>query len=99
VTTVTYGQTETAPVLVTRRGDWVYFSDDAAAVRAAGRPPGWLGVARRVVDELDLNVNRRGVVFVASPESRGQAWLDQLEERVADASLAVYEALLELDAD
>ena len=94
---VTYGQTETAPVVVTRRGGWVYFSDDGAGVRAAGAPRGWLPVAREVVAALDLNINRRGVVFVASPEARGRAWLDRLEARVADASVAVYEALLELE--
>jgi hypothetical protein len=94
---VTYGQIETAPVLAGRRAGWVHFSDDGAAVRAAGAPRGWLPVARRVVEELDLNINRRGVVFVSSPERRGRAWLDELEHRVADASLAVYEALLELD--
>jgi hypothetical protein len=98
VTTITFGGGETAEVLVRRRGDWLYFSDDGAAVRAAGGPSGWLRVAEEVVAALDLNLNRRGVVSVASPESRGQAWLDELERRVADASVAVYEALLELDA-
>jgi hypothetical protein len=82
---------------VSRRPGWYSFSDDARAVAAAGRPSGWLPVAQRVVGELDLNVNRRGVVFVASPDWRYDEWLHSLIERVADASLAVYEALLELD--
>ena len=80
----------------TREG-WVHFSDEARAVEVAGRPAGWLPVARQVVRELDLNVNRRGVVFVSSPLSRPLDWRRSLERRVADASIAVYEALLELD--
>jgi len=84
-------------VLVRRREGWLHFSDDGYAVAFAGRPSGWLPVAQRVVGELALNVNRRGVVFVSSPDSRPRGRLDELEARVADASLAVYEALLELD--
>jgi hypothetical protein len=79
------------------REGWVHFSDEARGVDAAGRPAGWLPVAQRVVRELDLNVNRRGVVFVSSPLSRPLPWRRSLEHRVADASIAVYEALLELD--
>ena len=79
------------------REAWVHFSDEARGVEAAGRPAGWLPVAQQVVRDLDLNVNRRGVVFVASPLSRPLAWRRSLERRVADASIAVYEALLELD--
>jgi hypothetical protein len=97
VKTLTYGGTQPVQVRVRRRGGWVHFSDDGAAVTAAGAPAGWFPVAEGVVAELDLNVNRRGVVFVSSPERRGREWLDSLERRVGDASLAVYEALLELD--
>jgi hypothetical protein len=79
------------------RDAWVHFSDQARGVEAAGRPAGWLAVAQQVVRDLDLNINRRGVVFVASPLSRPLAWRRSLERRVADASVAVYEALLELD--
>jgi hypothetical protein len=75
----------------------VHFADGARGVDAAGRPAGWLPVAQEVVRGLDLNVNRRGVVFVSSPLSRPLAWRRSLERRVADASIAVYEALLELD--
>lgn len=79
------------------REAWVHFSDDARGVEAAGRPSGWLPVAQQVVRDLGLNINRRGVVFVGSPLSRPHAWRRSLERRVADASVAVYEALLELD--
>ena len=96
-TDLTYGGTAAVRVLVRHRPGWYDFSDDAAGVEAAGRPDGWYEVALQVVRELDLNLNRRGVVCVSSPDHREQEWLDSLEERVADASLAVYEALLELD--
>ena len=67
----------------------------------AGKRSGWRGSRRagspsrsRWSRNLDLNVNRRGVVFV--PTVRPD-WVDALAARVADASLAVYEALLELE--
>lgn len=69
-----------------------HISDGAAAVSAAGLPAGWLEVAERVVEEADLNVNRRGVVFVPVVEGRDIA---ALALRVAEASLALYAALLE----
>jgi hypothetical protein len=84
-------------VTVRTREGWVHFSDEACGVDAAGCPAGWLPVAQQVVRELDLNVNRRGVVFVSAPLSRPLSWRRSLERRVADASIAVYEALLELD--
>jgi hypothetical protein len=98
---LTYGGGLPVVVVIRKRprgsGGWLELADDGRAVEAAGRPAGWLRVAEHVVAELDLNVNRRGVVFVASPGWRDDEWLHSLAERVADASLAVYEALLELD--
>jgi hypothetical protein len=61
------------------------------AIEAAGRPPGWQAVAERVVEDYAINVNRRGVVFVQTNEAR----LAPLVVRVAECSLALYEALLE----
>lgn len=98
---LTYGGGEPLLVLVRKRPrgalGWFEFSDDARGATAAGKPRGWLTVARQVVDELGMNLNRRGVVFMAAPERRGAAWHHSISTRVADASLAVYEALLELD--
>jgi len=94
---LTYDGFEPVQVTARTREGWVYFSDEGRGVDAAGRPAGWLPAAQRVVRELDLNVNRRGVVFVSSPLSRPLPWRRSLERRVADASIAVYEALLELD--
>jgi hypothetical protein len=94
---LTYDGHVEVTVTVSRRPGWYSFSDDARAVAAAGKPPGWLPTAQRVVAELHLNVNRRGAVFVSAPERRDDQWLQSLIERVADASLAVYEELLDLD--
>ena len=91
-----YTEGEPVQVFVRKRLHRYDLSDEAAAVRLAGKPPGWLDVAERVVtDEFWLNVNRRGVVFVPAVEGgMDRAWLTR---RVAEASLAVYDALLELD--
>ena len=73
--------------------------DDRGAVSRAGRPPGWLELARRIAeDEFWLNVNRQGTIFVPAHEGRVDrlAWLSS---RVADASVAVYEGLLEPDGE
>jgi hypothetical protein len=77
---------------VRKRGRRYDIGDEASAVSAAGKPPGWLRVAERIVADVGLNVNRRGVVFVSAVEGRDIASLTLL---VADTSLAVYTALLE----
>ena len=66
--------------------------DDGAAVRLAGRPPGWLELAERIVRSAGVNVNRRGVVFVPAV---GEARLDRLVGLVAATSLEVYDTLLD----
>jgi hypothetical protein len=88
--------TEGEPVLVRvrRRLDRYSLDDFGAAARLAGRPPGWHDLAHQVVVEQHwLNVDRQGRVFVAT---RSQKRLDVLVQRVADASAALYSALLEL---
>jgi hypothetical protein len=69
-------------------------TDDGAAVARAGTPPGWRDRAREVVAEEDLNLSRAGAVFV--PAVEGGLLVDGLVARVARASLAVYQELLEL---
>jgi hypothetical protein len=85
-----------APVLVfvRRRGRRFDIDDRGAAVERAGAPPGWLLVAEEAVARHALNVNRRGVVFVQVVEGRD---LERLVQQVAEASLAVHSALLELE--
>jgi hypothetical protein len=80
-------------VSVRRRGNRYDIDDMGAAVAIAGRPPGWLEVAERVVAELGWNVNRTGVVFVQVVEGRD---IDALVRRTGAASVAVLDALLEL---
>jgi len=90
-----YAPGEPVRVLVRRRGGRYLISDEGRAVALAGRPSRWLEVAKRVVErERALNVNRRGVVFVPSVE--GGADRERLVRRVAEASLALHDELLEL---
>jgi hypothetical protein len=90
-TGLTYGAGAPVEVTVRKRGWRHDISDGGSAIEAAGRPPGWQAVAERVVEDHAINVNRRGVVFVQSNEAR----LAPLVVRVAECSLALYEALLE----
>jgi hypothetical protein len=85
---------EPIEVTVRKRGRRYDIGDEAGAVSAAGQPRGWFELAERLMAEVGLNVNRRGVVFVGTVYSEE---LDSLAVRVGDRSLAVYEALLELD--
>ncbi len=88
-----YGDGEPVLVAVRKRERRVDIDDRGRGAEKAGKPPGWLEVAREVVERDSLNVNRAGVVFVGSFEDRDYA---PLVGRVADRSLAVYEELLEL---
>jgi len=75
-----------------RREHWVELDDEGRAVELAGKPPGWLKVAERVVAEEGMNVNRAGRVFVTLHERRD---IEDLTRRLAESSLAVYEELLD----
>jgi hypothetical protein len=89
-----YTEGRPVEVAVKKRIHRYSIGDAGAAVALAGKPRGWLPVAADVVEEFSVNVNRRGVVLVGTvyPEM-----LARLVGQVARASLAVYEALLELD--
>jgi hypothetical protein len=71
-----------------------YISDGGAAVERAGRPDGWRAVAERIADERIVNVSRSGIVSL--PVSKGSLGFDAIATRIAEASLAFYEELLEL---
>jgi hypothetical protein len=73
----------------------VYVSDNGSAVARAGKPPGWKEAADRLADELVVNVSRSGVVSL--PVSRGGPGFDAIVDRIARASVALFEELLELD--
>ena len=89
-----YAHDRPVRVLIRKRGRRYDLDDRGEAVRLAGAPAGWLTAAQRAVETECLNINRRGVVFVPAVEGRD---LTRLALRVADASVAVYAALLELD--
>jgi hypothetical protein len=89
-----YTEGEPVDVFVKKRLHRYAITDQANAVRLAGKSPGWLETAGQVVEDFSLNVNRRGVVCVGTVYPR---MLDKLTARIAETSLAVYEALLELD--
>jgi hypothetical protein len=80
-------------VRVRRRGRRYDIDDLGGAVEIAGRLPGWLEAAERVVAERGWNVNRDGVVFVQAVEGRD---IDGLVRRTGEASAAVLDALLAL---
>lgn len=92
--TLAYSDGEPVVVRVRRRGRRIDIDDDGAAVakaRSAGATAGWLDVARRVVAEEFLNVNRRGVVFVPAVAGRD---IEALAARVARTSGALERELL-----
>ena len=92
-TDIAYRADDPVLIRVRRREHRYDLTDDGGAVGRAGRPPGWLAVAQRVVAGTGMNVNRRGVVFVPAVEGRD---LDALGTRLAETSRLVYLALLEL---
>jgi hypothetical protein len=88
-----YSDGDPVVVRVRRRGRRIDIDDNGAAVaraRAIGTTANWLDIAQRVVAEDNLNVNRRGVIFVPAVEGRD---IDSLAARVARSS-AVLEAEL-----
>jgi hypothetical protein len=69
-------------------------TDDGGATARAGKPRAWREVAVRLERELDVNVSRQGAVslpvLAAGPSET------EVVARIAAASLALYEDLLEL---
>jgi len=94
-TGLSYVEGEPVRVRLRKRGRRYELRDDGRAVELAGRPRGRRVRATAVVDEFDLNRTRTGVVFV--PAVEGGVDRDWLARRVAEASVAVYDALLELE--
>ena len=91
---LTYADGGPVQVRVRRRAHRVDIDDRGEGVERVGRPPGWLPLAQAVVERHNLNVNRRGVVFVPAVIGRD---IESLARRIAEASVAVHAALLELD--
>jgi hypothetical protein len=81
-------------VRVVRRGSRVWVSDDGGAFKRAGRPRRWRQAAELVEREQVVNFSRTGnislpVVRVGPPE-------EEVVRRIAAASLAFYQELLEV---
>jgi hypothetical protein len=78
------------PVLVrvVRRGTRVRVTDDARAAVKAGCAKVPDEIARAVEDALVVNVSRRGEIFLPG---------ERFVHRIGEASLALYEELLELE--
>jgi len=81
-------------VRVVHRDQRISVTDDGAAVEKAGRPPGWREAADRAADELVVNVGRHGVISL--PVVRVGPPEDEIVQRIARASLAVYQDLLDV---
>ncbi len=95
-TGLSYVAGDPVSVHVQHRAQRTTVSDDGGAVARAGRRPGWRAVADRLADEFVVNVTRSGVVClpvvpVGPPE-------DVVVRRIGEASLALYQDLLELDS-
>jgi uncharacterized protein (TIRG00374 family) len=82
-------------VRVVHRDQRTMVTDDAAAIDRAGRPGGWRGTARRLSDEIDVNISRDGAISL--PVVRVGPGEQKIVERIARASLTLYQELLDLD--
>jgi hypothetical protein len=90
-----YADGEPVAVSIRKRGRRYDLDDEGAAVTKAilfGAAE-WRPVANEIVDAHDLNLNRRGIVFV--PAVAGGADLAWLAFKVARCSYAVHSELLD----
>jgi hypothetical protein len=78
-----------------RRPHRITVSDDAKAFAHAGASRRWRGVAERLERELNVNVSGSGAVWL--PVVRVGPGERIIAERIAHASLAFYQDLLELE--
>jgi hypothetical protein len=91
-----YAPGDPVRVRVVHRQQRISITDDGEAVEQAGRAPGWREVAARVADEFVVNVSRHGVISL--PLVRGGRLAEHdIVQRIGEASLALYQGLLELD--
>lgn len=81
-------------VRVVHRGPRIWVSDDGAAFDRAGRPTAWQQAADRVQHEYVVNFSRMGVVSL--PVVRVGPPEEEIVRRIAEASRAFYQELLEV---
>lgn len=82
-------------VRVVRREHRVSVTDDGAALEKAGRPRCWREAADRVDQELDVNISQLGVISL--PVVRVGPCKEKIVRRIAEASLGLYQELLDLE--
>jgi len=82
-------------VRVVHRDQRTHVTDDGAAINRTGSPTHWQDVAHRLGRELDVNISRRGVISL--PVVRVGPPRAEVVHRIAGASRAFYQELLELD--
>ena len=70
-------------------------SDGGAALERAGQPAGWRDTARRIADDLIVNVSRQGIVSL--PVVQCGPSEEVVVRRIGEASLALYRDLLDLE--
>jgi hypothetical protein len=71
-----------------------YVGDGGRAIELAGCPPGWRAAAESIARDRVVNIGRNGVLSL--PVVRDGPGFDAVVERIADASVELYEDLLEL---
>jgi hypothetical protein len=81
-------------VRVVRREHRISVTDDGAAIEKAGRPPRWRKAADRLDEELDVNIGQGGVISL--PVVRVGPCEQKIVRRIGEASLGLYQELLEL---
>jgi hypothetical protein len=97
-TGLTYDGIAPVRVHVTKREGRYEFSDGGGAVAVAGVRPSRLRFDERIgLGEYEVNVSRSGVVSLPGFASSSPEWLARLPELVAEGSVVLYEALLEID--
>ena len=97
-TGLTYDGGTSVRVCATKREGRFEFSDEGGAVSAAGVDGEQIRFPESIaVGECSANVSRHGVVSLPGFARSSDQWLSKLPALVAECSLALYEALLELE--
>lgn len=79
---------------VVRRQQRISVTDHGAAIERAHTPVAWREVAHHLSRELDVNISRHGVIWL--PVVKAGPGEDAIVCRVAEASLTLYQELLDL---
>ncbi|MBV9804752.1 MAG: ankyrin repeat domain-containing protein [Solirubrobacterales bacterium] len=93
-TDLRYGPADPVRVIVVHRAQRLFITDGCGAVDRSGRPEGSQSAFDRIARSLDVNVQRTGEVWL--PVVTAGPGVEAITKRIADASLALYQELLEL---